>query len=127
MSPARPTALDLITGPGHVPFTRQMARDMSETTLQNHILGEARDLGWSLRYHTYDSRKSAKGFPDLVLVHERQRRVIFSELKKETGRQSTEQEDWERGLLAVGQEFYLWRPTDWLNRTVTRILLRRPA
>lgn len=120
-------SLDLITGPGHVPFTRQMARAMSETTLQNHILGEARDLGWALRYHTYDSRKSAKGFPDLVIVHERQRRVIFSELKKETGRQSPEQEDWERALVAAGQEFYLWRPTQWLNRTVTRILLRRPA
>ena len=120
-------ALDLITGPGHVPFTRQMALDMSEAVLQSHVLGEARDLGWALRYHTYDSRRSDKGFPDLVLVHERQRRVIFTELKKERGRQSPEQEDWQRALLAVGQEFYLWRPTQWLDRTVTRILLRRPA
>lgn len=120
-------ALDMITGPGHVPFTRQMALDMSETTLQNHILGEARDLGWTLRYHTYDSRRSGKGFPDLVLVHERQGRLIFTELKRERGRQSPEQEDWQRVLLAIGQEFYLWRPTQWLDRTITRILLRRPA
>lgn len=121
------SAVGLITGPGHAPFTRQMALDMSEATLQSHILGEARDLGWALRYHTHDSRRSNKGFPDLVLVHERQRRVIFTELKTERGRQSPEQEEWQRVLLAVGQEFYLWRPTPWLNRTVTRILLRRPA
>jgi hypothetical protein len=129
MSPR--TALDLMTSPGHAPFTRQMALDMSEAVLQSTIIGFAsQSLSW-LCYHTHDSRRSVPGFPDLVLVHERQQRVIFTELKKENGRQSPPQRVWERVLLAVGPvvriEYYLWRPSNWLSGEIGQILQRRPA
>ena len=108
------------------PFTAAMALGMAESTLQSNILGEARGLGW-LTYHTHDSLKSEKGFPDLCLVHEKQDRTIFAELKKETGRQSPEQLVWAQKLSVLTYvEFYLWRPTDWLSGDATRILAARP-
>lgn len=113
------------------PFTPAMARGMSEATLQINILGFAVESLGYLAYHTYDSRRSQPGFPDLVLVHSRQQRLIFAELKKETGRQSNEQKLWEGHLRvirsAVPLEFYLWRPTDWLSGRIGQILQRRPA
>jgi hypothetical protein len=108
--------------PGGAPFSEAMALGMSEATLQANILHEATCLGW-LGYHTYDSRRSVRGFPDLVLVHGVQQRLIFTELKKQTGRQSPAQIDWDKQLRAASRcEFYLWRPSDWLSGSVLRIL-----
>lgn len=111
----------------HAPFTPQMACDMSEATLQGHVMAEARDLGWR-RYHTHDSRRSPKGFPDLCMIHVRQDRCVFVELKQEAKGPSDEQIEWGDDLLALAYvEFYLWRPTQWLDGTVTRLLRARPA
>lgn len=114
--------------PAGPPFSRHPALGMSETLLQSNILSFAtQTLDW-LGYHTYDSRRSPQGFPDLVLVNARQHRLIFSELKKQDGRQSPAQVLWERVLRAAGVgEFYLWRPSDWLNGSIARILQRRPT
>ena len=60
-------------------------------------------------HHEVDSRRSKRGFPDLVLVG---KRVIFVELKKQTGRVSREQQEWLDSLEAAGQEAYVWRPSD---------------
>ena len=50
-----------------------------------------------------------KGFPDLVLA--RKGRVIFAELKSETGKTTHQQNAW---LAHLGHdvEVYLWRPRD---------------
>jgi hypothetical protein len=111
---------------GTPPFSREMAHGMSEATLQNNILGLAVDnLGW-LAYHTHDSRRSQPGFPDLVLVHDKQRRLIFAELKAELGSLSRAQRQWGRHLLDAGHgEYHVWRPSDWLVGRVTRILQAR--
>ncbi len=109
------------------PFTPEMARGMSEATLQTSVTGLAQSLGY-LCYHTHDSRRSQPGFPDLVMVRAISGRLIFAELKTERGRQSVQQREWERALHASGQgEVYLWRPTDWLSGAITQILRRRPA
>jgi hypothetical protein len=50
------------------------------------------------------------GFPDLVLVRDR---VIYAELKSETGRLSTDQEAWRDAILGAGGLWYCWRPSDW--------------
>ena len=51
------------------------------------------------------------GFPDWVLVHEAQRRLIFAELKSDTGTCTPEQSDWLNWLSSVeGNEVYLWKP-----------------
>jgi len=84
------------------------------------VVDLARIRGW-LVYHTHDSRHSAAGFPDLVLV--RAGRLVFAELKRNArteraqARQVTaDQAAW---LAALGDvkadavEVYVWRPVDW--------------
>ena len=83
--------------------------EADEKAFQAEVIKEARRLGWR-HYHTYDSRKSAAGFPDLVLVRDR---VVWVELKSATGRLTAAQEEWRDWLLAAGQEWHLWRPADW--------------
>ena len=81
-----------------------------EAALLTEILAMARPLGW-LCYHTHDSRRSAAGFPDLVLVNAT--RVIFAELKTRTGKVTAEQELWLTVLRHTEKvEVYLWRPAD---------------
>lgn len=84
----------------------------SEKEFQQAVLELAAMYGWRA-YHTYDSRKSASGFPDLVLVHPLQRRVIFAELKTNAGSVSVAQKDWMLDLLRAGADARLWRPSDW--------------
>lgn len=77
-------------------------------------------LGYRLQYHTHDSRHSAAGFPDLVLVG--RGRLLFIEVKSATGKLTTPQLAWYAGLLDVGAEAYVWRPADWKSGTIERIL-----
>lgn len=87
---------------------------ITEAAFQRQVIQLAKLLNWRA-YHTLDSRGSAAGFPDLVLV--RKGRLIFCELKSQTGRVRTEQVDWMTDLIEVAQssprvEVYLWRPAD---------------
>lgn len=82
---------------------------MREREWQAQVLEAAQLMGW-LGYHTHDSRRSAPGFPDLVLVRER---VLFAELKTDTGRLRPEQATWLERLRDAGAEAYLWRPRNW--------------
>ena len=67
--------------------------------------------GW-MAYHTYDSRRSTAGFPDLVLV--KPPVVSCAELKTEKGAASKEQEKWLEQLgLCTEREVHLWRPSNW--------------
>ena len=86
---------------------------MSENYWQGTVEEYAQTLGW-VKYHTRDSRGSDDGFPDLVLV--RPPRVIFVELKKQTGKMELAQTAWAT-LLAdcPGVEHYVWRPGDWAD------------
>jgi len=79
--------------------------------------------GW-LVYHTYDSRRSQAGFPDLVLA--RADRLIFAELKTNKGVIRAAQVTWLDTLGAVAHDqpnvsVYLWRPRDWAG--IEKILL----
>ena len=54
-----------------------------------------------------------KGFPDLVLVHPKRKRVWFVELKSESGRLSPAQRAWMDALESAGALTGVWRPSDW--------------
>lgn len=96
-----------------------------EADFQAQVTKAARQLGWARVYHTYDSRRSEEGFPDLVLVSRRQRRVIFAELKNDTEQETPEQKLWMDDLgVCSGVEVYLWRFMDW-NEILT--LLAGPS
>jgi hypothetical protein len=83
--------------------------DVGEEAFLQLVFDLARALGW-LAYHTRDSRRSAAGFPDLVLVRER---LVFAELKVRRGEVSGAQRGWLNRLARCGQETYLWRPAQW--------------
>lgn len=53
-----------------------------------------------------------KGWPDVTLVRERDRRLVFVELKSATGKLDPEQERVLSILRAAGAETYTWRPAD---------------
>ena len=94
--------------------------DLSEKEWQAQLIELARQTGWTRIYHTHDSRRSAHGFPDLVLVRDR---CVFAELKSESGKLSAAQQDWLDALAAAGAEVYCWRPSD--LSLVAEILTRR--
>lgn len=99
---------------GYYPFTA------TEQEFQSSVLAYAHLMGWKT-YHTFDSRRSAHGFPDLTLV--RQGRLVFAELKSEWGRVTVPQSAWLDDLGAVpGVEAFLWRPSDW--DVIGRVLAR---
>ena len=84
---------------------------ITEKAFQQAVVDLARLNGW-LCYHTYDSRRSEAGFPDLVLV--KGRVLIFAELKKEKGRLTKDQAAWREALWNVPKiGVCLWRPSDW--------------
>ena len=88
--------------------------EILEAAFQKKVVDLAVALGWPRKfiYHTHDSRKSGKGFPDLVMA--RPPRLVFIELKKDKNSYVTpEQQDWLAVLKQCNQERYLWRPSDW--------------
>jgi len=90
---------------------RTLDEAMSEKELQRAVLALAAVYGYRA-YHTHDSRRSHKGFPDLTLVG--RGRVIFAELKSQGGKVSPDQADWLADLQRVGGTVraYVWRPSD---------------
>ena len=66
--------------------------------------------GW-LVYHTFDSRRSASGFPDLVLI--RCRSIIVAELKVGKNRLTAAQQDWLDKFRGCGIPAYEWTPERW--------------
>lgn len=104
------------------------AAEMPEDTLLAQIRTLTKTTGWLL-YHTYNSQRSEKGFPDLVLAKPgrppREGRLIFAELKSKKGKESREQMIWldvlQHTLSTV--EVYTWRPADWPD--IVEILTRK--
>lgn len=107
----------------------------------NRHNGLAQRLGWRVRVTRRSSLAIAssrrkgqpagdvgmRGYPDLTLVHRRQGRLIYAELKTETNKPTEHQAAWLDDLAALapdhvggpgmeGLEVYLWRPRhrDWL-------------
>ena len=90
--------------------------NMTETQFQELVVGFAETHGW-LTYHTFDSRRSQAGFPDLTMV--RHGRLVFAELKSAAGKVTEDQQRWIEAL-GVRHEVYVWRPADWAE--VKRVL-----
>ncbi len=82
-----------------------------EKLFQARVIALATANGWAA-YHTFDSRRSAAGFPDLVLV--RGPVLFLAELKTDKGAASPAQRRWLELLAAVpGVRVRLWRPCHW--------------
>lgn len=100
-----------------------------EAAWQSSIVEVAQRLGWRTYYvpdwiwrmvmartkHEHRARDWAEpGWPDLTLVHEEKRRLIFAECKSATGVVRDSQKAWLAALTLIpGVEVYVWRPADW--------------
>ena len=82
---------------------------MKERELQAMVKNIADLRGWEY-YHTYDSRRSNPGFPDVVML--RGERLIVAELKMQKKHPSDDQKRWLEKFKLTGVEVYLWRPSD---------------
>ena len=101
---------------------------LSEADFMRQVTDLAEILGWQWvhfrpaqtahGWRTPVSGPLGKGFPDLLMVRERDRRLLFAELKGDGARPSAEQDyvftllNW----LALGDgkrlEVYIWHPSD---------------
>ena len=92
---------------------RQLIRHaQSEAEFQADIRALAKENGW-VSYHTYDSRRSDEGFPDLVLIRADQG-IFYRELKSATGVVTSKQFAWLTLLsLAPHGDARVWWPWDW--------------
>ena len=66
--------------------------------------------GWWV-YHTFDSRRSEPGFPDLVLIRPPQ--LLFIEVKSQRGKITRAQKRCMDLLMAANQAVYIVKPSDW--------------
>ena len=96
-----------------------MLVEMTEAELSSVVRGMVRDAGM-LSYHTYNSRRSDRGWPDLVIADRVGRRFLVLELKTEKGRLSEEQEVWLAALQDCGVAAAVLRPSGlgWFARWV---------
>lgn len=86
---------------------------VDEAALQSTIVEAARLRGF-LVYHTFDSRRSAGGFPDLVIAGAGARRgTVFAwELKGTGGSPSAEQLAWLEALRDVVTDARIVTPAE---------------
>lgn len=98
-----------------------LAEAMTEKELMQSVLDCARLLGWKT-YHTFDSRRSEYGFPDIVAIRRDPDRVLVAELKREGKHPTEKQLLWLSYFDAVGIPVYVWTPSSWLDDSIQRIL-----
>lgn len=82
----------------------------TETSFMAAVVMLAKLSGW-LCYHTFDSRRSEPGYPDLHLV--RNGEQIFAELKLPGKKPTAAQIKWVEALKACACEVYVWTPEHW--------------
>ncbi len=90
---------------------------------EDELLASVTSLAAWLRlsaYHTFDSRRSAPGFPDMVIAGPGG--VIFAELKSAHGKLTKEQAEWRYVLELAGQAYKLWHPKDWATGVIADTL-----
>ena len=93
---------------------------MTERSLQASIIEICRLYGIAW-YHTFDSRRSARGWPDLAMCGASG--FITRELKSDHGTMTTDQERWGSRLRRVGISWDVWRPADLRSGRIQRELL----
>ena len=99
-----------------------LAAAITEKQFMQQITDLAHLKGW-ITYHSFDSRRSAPGFPDLVLARQGpygpgNSSVIFAELKTTKGKTTPAQRTWIDALdtgndMCASHIAVVWSPADW--------------
>lgn len=111
--------------PARLTDQERILRDTTEHHWQKIVTQIMDTYGWTW-WHAPDNRPGRNGrvqnvrpgLPDLIAV--RGKRLIFAELKRETGRTTPEQDDALAKLGETHAETYVWRPRD--REEVLRVL-----
>lgn len=85
-------------------------RKLTEKEFMAQVVALAGLCGWKV-YHTYDSRRSVAGYPDLTLI--RGRVLVVAELKVGRNKLTPEQAAWVAAFEGAGIPAYLWTPDSW--------------
>jgi hypothetical protein len=106
-----------------------------ERDWQRFVINLAHTLGWRVaHFRTAQNQRGqwltpvaadGAGFPDLVLARDR---IIYAELKTNTGKLSAQQVQWQQAITATGGEHHVWRPRDKdvVQRVLERTTLNKP-
>lgn len=104
-------------------------RRMTEKTLQNRVVARAQKRGWVVKHVGKGMTgpdgvwiSTATGFPDLFMLHARQRRALAIELKREQGEFEPGQLEYLQLLNVCGIPAVVIRPSDLRDGTVNAIL-----
>jgi len=104
-------------------------RRMSEKTLQNRVVARAKRRGWDVKHVGKGLTgvdgvwvSTAKGFPDLFMLHEGMMRVLAIELKREAGEFEPGQLEYLQLLNLCGIPAVVVRPSDLREGRVDAIL-----
>lgn len=100
-----------------------MRRQISETAFLAQVVKAARLTGWIIAHFrpamtAYGWRTAVQGdgagWPDVVLIHPKKKRLIVAELKSETGATTAKQDEWlSVWALIPCAEVHVVRPSDW--------------
>lgn len=93
---------------------------MSEQEWQQQFVQLATALGWKHMHvrrslgkgRRWTTATNVDGWPDLTLWHPKQRRVVFVELKSETGRVTAEQRAVHVSLRTAGADVRVYKPSE---------------
>lgn len=82
---------------------------MTEKQLARNIVTEAKNCNW-LVYHTFMSKWSSPGFPDLLMI--RDGKILAWELKAQDKEASPAQREWLDAFALSGADARVVRPDD---------------
>lgn len=92
---------------------------VKEAHLQGAVIDMCRLLGVAW-YHSYSSRRSVPGWPDLALCGSKG--FMLRELKTDKGQLTKDQVRWGDRLKGAGVSWDVWRPADLQSGRVQREL-----
>lgn len=90
---------------------QDIKREQSEAEFQSEVRRIALATGFMF-YHTWSSRRSDPGYPDISLVHPQRGIIALAELKTQRGNVTDAQWHWLNAIARAGGRAYLWRPAD---------------
>lgn len=96
-------------------LTSILAADLSEHDLQANVVAAAKMQGWWVMA-VRDSRGTEPGWPDLTLI--RGGRLMYRELKSETGKLRPAQRRVYALLVAAGADVAVWQPRHWYSGAI---------
>ncbi len=106
------------------------ALPITEAVFQKTVVKRAQDLGWKVALFRAARVRAGRvitpvgadgaGWPDLAMV--RGDRLLFVELKQDSGYRKPNQRAWHAALGETGNPVLTWKPRDWRSGAIEAAL-----